>query len=609
MRSIRLLLLLGLCILTSYGCQSTPPSPETPPAAEQTTTAPDTARLIEQARGARDPAEGAALYARAARLQYDAGDRTAARATLARVRGELLGPDAAFDYYYVAARLSLDDGRIDEAYELLGDAIPASGEQQRPHLRLAADVAAARGDYVREATALIDLADLLGRQPRADEDAHARMQALHDAIWAAVSRAPAQRIPDLARGSERPVHQGWWILASSLLQGFDLREQQAALTTWRNNHANHPAAILPPRAIVELAAAPPGPRHIALMLPLTGPLANAGRAVREGFMAGFYFADSDITITVYDTHDDSITALYEDARAAGAELIVGPLDRVSLAELNEMGHLPVPVLGLNYLANDAMPSTGLLQFSMAIEHEARSLASQLRRDGHERVVLLHAGEEWSHRARREFHTHFAANGGTVLDEDFFAAATDITPAVGRVFAVQASRERRDALARLFGVTPEFVPRRRQDIDAVVAFVDGVQARALMAAMVLHFADSVPAYATSQALDAIAPAAYRELDGMRISQIPWRVYSSPMRRQLNDAFPTSRRNDMEALYAFGIDAFRIADRVHTLRNDAYARMMGGTGILQFDAEGRITREPIWAVMRNGNLRVAVSSNGQ
>jgi uncharacterized protein len=598
----RRLLLLGLCILTSYGCQSTPPreEPAPGPVAVVQPAALDASRLLEDARRASDPRRAAALFLEAARVYYATGDLAAAQATLARASVDLLSPDAVFEHHYLTAQLAYRAGRVNEAAEALLLAIPSSAQQQERYLALRAQLSARRGDHVRAAVALMDLGDLLASRRELTPEDVDRLQQLHDEIWQQINLVPAYRIPRLAAETAGPVPKGWWSLAAALLQGFDLTAQRNELATWRRQNQRHPAARVPPQALTRIADLAATPHHVALLLPLSGPLANAGRAVREGFMAGFYFAGGDMSVSVYDTNGASVAALYEEALLNGADLVVGPLDRASLMQLNALPYLHVPVLGLNYLADEALANGRLFQFSMAIEHEAHAIARQLIEDGHRRVVLFHAGDDWSHRARREFRARFADYGGVILEEDFFAAATDVTPAVARVLLVQNSAERHGELARLLGHTPEFMPRRRHDVDAVVALVDASQARALQPALAFHFASEIPVYSTSQALQALARTAWRELDGMRISQIPWRVYPSPIKNQLNNYFQSSR-GDLESLYAFGLDAYRIADRIHSLADDADARMVGGTGILRVDGTGRITRDLVWTIMRNGNLQ--------
>ena len=88
------------------------------------------------------------------------------------------------------------------------------------------------------------------------------------------------------------------------------------------------------------------PRHVALLLPLTGKLASAGKAVRDGFMAAYYSAQTagqqTPTVRVYNTDQADINAVYQTAVAAGAETVIGPLQTDLIQTLNSATQLPVP---------------------------------------------------------------------------------------------------------------------------------------------------------------------------------------------------------------------------------------------------------------------------
>ena len=81
--------------------------------------------------------------------------------------------------------------------------------------------------------------------------------------------------------------------------------------------------------------------------------------------------------------------------------------------------------------------------------------------------------------------------------------------MGEVLQVDVSTERAADLARTIGQAPEFIPRRRRDVDALVAFVDNVQARALKPALAFHFARDLPVYAVSQSVQPITAANLRD----------------------------------------------------------------------------------------------------
>src|SRR5690606_32760795 len=138
---------------------------------------------------------------------------------------------------------------------------------------------------------------------------------------------------------------------------------------WRSRWPDHPATLHPPsdlqllRQLVEEQ-----PRQVALLLPLQGTLEKSGKAVRDGFMAAYYAAKNRDTrvpeVRIFDTSGGNIDQVYQLALDDGAEFIVGPLEKESLAQLNLRLNLPVPTLALNEVDNAFGYPEGLYQFGL-----------------------------------------------------------------------------------------------------------------------------------------------------------------------------------------------------------------------------------------------------
>ncbi len=585
---------LCVLILAVPGCKSTPPTPDREPERVEVRTL-TADELRDRARRARQP-DASRLYMQAARQYWSDEAPSRAAEMLNQLQPQYLSPELRFDYDYLRARLALERLNLEEASEALRQAIPASREQEAERLRLRADVYLARQQPAVAAEALMALSELRTRSD--DDDRTDVLQALHDEIWQLMQRLPVEESAHRLRQARNTTVQGWWRLNSAYQQAFDRADLRAAFADWQRNHADHPAIQPAPGALQRLARMEDGPAQITVLLPLSGQLGSAGRAIRDGFLAGYYISGQGPQIRFLDTAGESVTALYEEALATGADLVVGPLDRSNLTSLNRSSFFPVPVLGLNYLAADDSPMPGLFQFSMAIEHEAEAIAQRLIRDEHYRVVLLQAGDDWSHRATRTFSDTFEALGGRVVETDFFASASDVTPRVGTALLVEASEARHAEISQLLGTEVEFLPRRRRDVDALVALVDSSQARALNPALAYHFAGDLPVYTSSQAMQNLSPSQLRELDDMLVSQIPWRVGNSLLREQIEEHLPDSR-SGLDSLYAFGLDAYRIADRLPLLTGNG-SRLSGATGTLHIDEQGRIQRELVWTQLQQGRL---------
>ncbi len=143
------------------------------------------------------------------------------------------------------------------------------------------------------------------------------------------------------------------------------------------------------------------PTQIALLLPSI-------RAARECRARPFATVSSLRSITrhrrrevrVYDTNGASIGAVYEQAGADGAQLVIGPLDKQSVVDINLLPYRRVPVLALNYLPQGVTAGAGLFQFGLAIEDEAHAIARRVYEDGFPRVAIVQSDLDWSARASR-----------------------------------------------------------------------------------------------------------------------------------------------------------------------------------------------------------------
>jgi uncharacterized protein len=576
--------------VTIPGCQVTP----TPPTAKPPVTKvheTDPANLLKRAARAA-PAEAARLRLASARAYAAEGAIADARSALDLVDPTQLDASNKFEVYQLHAQLALQIADIAAARRALVLAIPTNSAQRNSHALTTADVAEAESRFEDAATALMQYT--FGSAT--DEPSE---QALVDRIWADINRTPADRVAVLASAGQNPTATAWWELAAALQRSFDLDAERVAIASWRQHHRDHPANTWPPTVLNQIESGISGPTRIALLLPVSGPLGNAGRAVRDGFLAALYHGGADATVKIYDAFNVSIAGLYEQASFDGAQLIVGPLDKATVAEMNALASRAVPVLALNYLPAGVSPTTGLVQFGLAIEDEARAIARRMIQDGFYRVAILESDVDWANRADQSFREQFEALGGTIVTIEVIEDARAITDIVGNALLVDASTARMEALARTVGTMPAFIPRRRSDLDAVVALVDPSQARALNPAMAFHFAADVPIYATSQAAGVATRAELAELNGFRLTELPWRVYPSTVRDEVYAAFANAGSN-LSPLYALGVDAYRLADRVDLLASNSTGALLGETGQLQVQSSGVVVRFPAWAIVSRGAL---------
>ena len=605
---------LGCALLMTIllnGCGSAPYTPPAQPTTGNRVTQGSADALVELA-GVAGPEESSALWLAAADALYAESRPADASSALDKLDPALLNAEQTFDYGALATQLAIDrfDGPAARAF--YANLLPLNPAQDQRYIVLAKDLQALNVDPISAASALIN-----SPQPRSSK----AMQERVDQIWSLVSQSAASQVAQQAN-STAGIERSWWQLKETLLGAFTLTDAKERLGRWQSANATHPARQTVPTALAALQTNRDDFKHIALLIPQSGPLAAAGKAVRDGFVAAHLHAgSSDRQLTVLDTHSASLPDLLAQANGLGADLLVGPLDKNRVVELNAVtnsatnsaaeGQPRIPTLLLNYLPDDVVADDNIVQFGLAVEDEARAIARRIQAENLERVVVLHNEQEWSQRAKDALITEFesarlqpeallrGAPSSQVVGVGATPDVKQITSVVGNTLLVDASSARHRRLENLLGEELEFVPRARQDIDAIVAFLDGPEARALRPALRFHFSSKVPVYTSSQALRRIAQRDLRDLRGFNVSEIPWKLYPSAIKEIVESSFGVTQ-GGLVPLYALGVDAYRLADRLDLLLRTPHQRLLGGTGELSIEFGGRVRRDLAWQYVGSEGL---------
>lgn len=439
----------------------------------------------------------------------------------------------------------------------------------------------------------------------AQTDNTADAQQIHNRIWSLLEQVSES---DLSSASAEAIGyeaQGWLELASLVRTpdaGID--EQGRIIRNWQNNWPGHPAAqVLPAELRLVATLAESRPEKIALALPLEGPLATAGKAIRDGFLAAYYLDDSadrgETDIRIFNTASTAFADLYKQLSEQDIDLIVGPLEKEALAGLGSMNTLPVPALGLNYLPADTRPADGLYQFGLSAEDEARQIADRLAAEQLRQVLVLIPGGEWGDRVEAALLKRMASNEGVALDIERFYREDNLRSVTADLLGITVSRDRAIQVERTIGMDVEFEPRRRQDADAIVMVAEPTVARQFKPLFAFYFGGDLPVYSPSIIYEGTpAPSRDRDLNGVIFTDIPWVLGDDNELRTRATENLSGTRGQPGRLFAMGADAWHLSKRLPLLKQVESASISGQTGILTMTAEGSIHREQLWAQFRNG-----------
>jgi len=431
----------------------------------------------------------------------------------------------------------------------------------------------------------------------------------HDLIWNALTETHTPIDVTKLPAGLTPMARGWLELAdierTSWQQPDKFLDQ---IKQWQVRYPDHPAQQkLVPDLIAKQQALTSFPPKIAVLLPLTGPYLSPSNAVRDGLMAAYYQVggSNPPSITIYDSGTTAATALaaYQKAVSDGAQMVIGPLTKDSVAGLAAQPSLPVPVLALNYLDNNRGGPGGFYQFGLLPEGEAAQVAERTVAEGRTHAVALVANDDFGARMFNAFSTRFNELGGVLLGMQTFAPkGSDYAPVLTQLFGLDASQEREQKLASTILMHMEYDPRRRQDIQFVFLAASADDARTIQPQIGYNRGEDLPVYTTSRVYTLDDSVDNTTLNGVTFDDMPWTLEDSgsvaDMRDALHKYWPGNFANNSR-LYALGFDAYRLVPLLYNTHGIAQA-VQGVTGFLSMDANGRVHRRLDWASFEDGNV---------
>lgn len=495
---------------------------------------------------------------------------------------------------YFNARKLLTDPRLLSAQPGLPIALQQALQSERGDLlALLGEDEAAIAEYVALSRSL--------QQPDAIRQAHEK-------IWLVLSRLPDQTLQRQAKDAPGMELKGWYQLAIAARQSFgDMRQQQQDINAWRSRWPAHPAIFFPPSNFDQIERAVAFlPQHVALLVPLTGNYGQAGTVIRNGVLAAYYdnlaSGAQTPTLRIYDTTKQAITSTYQIALDNGADLVIGPLLKENLAELNRLEQLPAAIIGLNYLEPElaAPTSDSLFQFGLSIADEAGLIAERAWLEGRRSALAIAPDTGWGQKALEAFSADWLNRGGRLtVARPYTMDQSDFTGVVKPALLIDQSEIRAAKIQRTLGKKLDYNPRRRHDIDMVVMIAQPEQGRSIKPTLDFFYAHDLPIYATSHIYAGDnKDAVNRDLEGVRFSAMPWTLPGMVSEQLMPDS---SLQSTYRHLYALGIDAYQLHQHVTVMRATPGAQYYGHTGMLTVAPGNIIKRSQPWAEFRGNKVR--------
>lgn len=590
-KQLGLLLCLILTLLLLSAC-GTRPTTTLPSVADNA----DVQQLLTSAQRA-GPEQAATLKLEAARLLVDDQQIDTAASILESIDKRRLPPQLGLDVASLQAKLSLQSNSPDRAlgyldFRLLPPQLTSEQVIQLNQLR--AEAFAQQENYINAARELISASQMTTEQ-------HIR-QSLHTQIWSLLISASNAQLNSAAenRGNNY-LDQGWFERALAIQGITDFSEQQEKLFDWQLLWEQHPAAELPPQdpdALIATELSPiqlpsAGIQRTALLLPMTGELANIASIITEGYVTAMQAAGStDAELVLLDsTEIHTPEQLFYSARTQGANFIVGPLDRNFVNQLADYPEHPITILALNPALEGSNPP---LQLDLSSDHEAHALVQKAVEMGYLNAMIIHSDTRSGQRFEQLIREEYEQRGG------FISASLNFN-------ATQSNSEQ---IKQLLLQDPEIartMPNRSRsgmsvnvshETDVIFMATEAADARLIRPMLMYHFAGAIPVMATSQVYEGNASASRdTDLNGITFVDLPWRIAEpSPTRLTLLE-LRDNADTDLGKLYALGADAYLISQNLPLLLTQG-GILSGETGNLQLGPNRRLIRALAWAEFVNG-----------
>jgi outer membrane PBP1 activator LpoA protein len=538
--------------------------------------------------------------------QLAAFDWMSAETTLATIPED---ESNATDQQYIAylqARIAFLRGRLDQAQLLLTQ---TGSAQNHPAIRLQSmqlqrHIAGLSGDTIASAK----LGDQILREISLSPT---EQQKLTDDIWYDLQKASSRELESAQQQSDDERWRGWIELSLIDANSRTPTELQQGLVTWLDMYPAHPMASGLPGGLDHLITTRENTGKVALLLPLSGRLAPAAKAVRDGYLARYY-QNSNSTdrsaIEIFDLDRFSSTALaYEAAVTWGASLVLGPLSKEDVRSLAANGARSVPVVAFNRVeaaSTAEISASPFIQLALAPEDEAKQIAAMGYGQGYRRALILRPDGAWGAKMEQALTIRWNKLGGQIAAVSLYSGQEDYSANMAVALNLPQSQARARAVRSMLATNIEFTSRRRQDIDVVFLLArNGAEARSLKPLLAYHYAGGLPVYSTSSIYRGVADARDKDLNGINTIETPWLLSSDQTLQKAIAKGISGSTNNYTRLNALGADAHLLQSRIRQLvQADSNVQIRGNTGLLTIDSSGHVQRQLKEATFDRGRITI-------
>jgi len=522
-----------------------------------------------------------------------AGDGNSAKQGADAINSAELPPEQHAQLRLLYAQIQLSFGEAEQAIESLAQIQPQqlNRDNQVKYFQSQAFAYSLTGNLLDSAKSRIELHPLITSPAELEKNQASILETL-------------RLLPDTALQTNQTDVLAGWMSLTIILKNINQPDFDTQISQWRATFPTHPADLSFLDRPQDSPKNAPQAKAIALLLPGSGTFAQAGKAIRAGFMAAYNHADNATkpTLRFYDSEQSSPQTLYTQAVAEGAQLIIGPLAKEQIQSLADTVTFNIPVLALNHIPG--LQKNRLYQFSLSPLDDAEQITDKAWADGHQKMLLLIPENAPGKRIATYLTEDWQDQGGTVLEtQTYNPKETDFSAPIQKLLNLDESEQRYNKILALIpGI--KYTPRRRQDADAILLSAYSAEARSINPQLQFYQAGDLPVYAMPTVYTGQVNASLdTDLNKITFCDTPW-LFNKAYQGELNmDALKETWKQFPSAylrLIAMGIDAYNLATRLDNLETDAYP---GATGNLSLTADQRIKRQLICAKFMDGQPEIS------
>lgn len=325
-------------------------------------------------------------------------------------------------------------------------------------------------------------------------------------------------------------------------------------------------------------------QKVAVFLPLNSKFRPVAEQVQNGILKAFYQnknLQNNLQLSFYDSSDETqVSSLYFQAKQEGADVIIGPLRKSAVEQLQ--GFDDDSILALNNIGKP----TPFPQFSLKGSDKTGQMVNGFAQQGYKNIGIL--GSDSAQQGLQASLMINAWNNPPYHIQTQVTYSDDkprLRQAFDQILNASNSIERKNVLSRTLGRKLDFYPRVRQDLDAIVVF-DSVQRLAVINPQKDLYLLDIPIYSATE-------MNRQNLKAMRSN------------RDLKEAIVLTQplvlnpENINGAFEAFGWDSLMVATNLDSLKQGACLSNTK-TGLLKIQ-DNQIRQDLIWAKFdRSGQL---------